>query len=219
MTSAASPTSTPARRTQEQRSAQTRARVLDAAIECLVADGYAATTTKAVAERAGVTRGAILHHFPSHNDLVAAAVTHLAVKRAEEALHEFTTIAEGTDLVGQSLDLLWRLHQGPLFAATIELMIASRTDRQLATEVEKVEPVVGAYLSAVGTSLSPKGIDRQKFLDFAGTALDAVQGLLISGYSANDPMRREQRWQRLRKHLLWLGEHELAASLAGSDQP
>ncbi|MDT5024109.1 MAG: hypothetical protein QOE61_535, partial [Micromonosporaceae bacterium] len=54
-----------ARRTQEQRSAEMRVRLLDATIECLVEYGYAGTTTPRVAEKAGVTRGAQVHHFPS----------------------------------------------------------------------------------------------------------------------------------------------------------
>jgi AcrR family transcriptional regulator len=69
------------RRTQEQRSAQMRARLLDATIECLVKYGYAGTTTPRVAEMAGVTRGAQVHHFGSKNELVLAALKHLAAKR------------------------------------------------------------------------------------------------------------------------------------------
>src|SRR5690242_5936361 len=65
------------RRTQEQRRAETRAKLLDAAIESLLEVGYAATTTRAVAQRAGVSSGAQTHHFPRRVDLVAAAVEHL----------------------------------------------------------------------------------------------------------------------------------------------
>ena len=65
-----------ARRTQGQRSAETRARLLDATIDCLVTYGYNGTTTPRVAEMAGVTRGAQVHHFGSKNDLVIAALQH-----------------------------------------------------------------------------------------------------------------------------------------------
>ena len=73
-----------ARRTQDERTAETRARVLDAAIECLIDEGYPGTTTKRIAERTGVSRGAQQHHFPKRHDLVIQAVTHLANRRLAE---------------------------------------------------------------------------------------------------------------------------------------
>lgn len=72
----------PIRRAQAGRSAATRARLLDATIECLVEHGYTGTTTTAVAQRAGVSRGAQLHHYGTREQLVAAAVGHLAEQRA-----------------------------------------------------------------------------------------------------------------------------------------
>src|SRR3954466_4512427 len=73
------------RRTQAERSAATVDALLDATIECLVEDGYANTTTSRVAERAGVSRGAHLHHFQTRSALVAAAVARLSALRAEQA--------------------------------------------------------------------------------------------------------------------------------------
>ena len=72
------------RRTQEERSAATQTRLLDAAVECLVELGYGATTTTVVAERAGVSRGAQLHHFATRADLVGAAVQHVFAGLTED---------------------------------------------------------------------------------------------------------------------------------------
>ncbi|RDI68073.1 TetR/AcrR family transcriptional regulator [Nocardia pseudobrasiliensis] len=124
------------RRTQEQRSAATQTKVMDATIECLREYGYRGTTTLLVAERAGVTRGALLHHYRSREDLVAAAVRYLAVKRVREALETFGRLTLSEDVVPQALDLLWRMHQGPVFAAVLELWVAARTDDVLAGQVE-----------------------------------------------------------------------------------
>ena len=66
------------RRSQAERSAATREALLDATIDCLIEEGYASTTTSRVAERAGLSRGAHLHHFQTRNALVAAAVEQLA---------------------------------------------------------------------------------------------------------------------------------------------
>jgi len=68
------------RQTNEARSARTRGKVLDATIDCLLELGYANTTTTLISERAGVSRGAQLHHFPTKAELVAAAVEHLATR-------------------------------------------------------------------------------------------------------------------------------------------
>src|SRR5436190_18849808 len=76
----------PPRRTQAERRATTRTALLDATIDCLVEEGYAGTTTTRIVERAGVSRGAQVHHFPTKAELVAEAVRHLAGKRIEEFL-------------------------------------------------------------------------------------------------------------------------------------
>src|SRR3954466_10209016 len=80
------------RRTQEERSASTRALLLDATIDCLIEVGYSATTTTVIAERAGVSRGAQLHHYPTKAELVAAAVEHLADRLGEELREEITQL-------------------------------------------------------------------------------------------------------------------------------
>lgn len=66
---------------QEERSRVMRARLLEATVELLVERGFAGTSTTLVSERAGVSRGAQLHHFPTKNDLVVAAVEHLTAVR------------------------------------------------------------------------------------------------------------------------------------------
>ena len=71
------------RRTQAERSATTQRLLLDATVACLVELGYGGTTTAAVAERAGVSRGAQLHHYGTRQRLMGAAVEHLAARRLE----------------------------------------------------------------------------------------------------------------------------------------
>jgi len=68
---------------QEERSRVMRERLLDAAVECLIECGYSGTSTTLVSERAGVSRGAQLHHFPSRADLLVAAVEHVAQARGD----------------------------------------------------------------------------------------------------------------------------------------
>src|SRR5580765_8011560 len=96
----------PSRRSQAQRSATTRQALLDATVACLVEDGYASTTTSRVAERAGVSRGAHLHHFQTRNALVAAAMERLAERRHAELLAAAERLPGGRERLVQGLDLL-----------------------------------------------------------------------------------------------------------------
>src|ERR1044071_1944193 len=119
------------RRTQEERSASTRARLLDATLDCLSDLGYARTTTTEIAERAGVSRGAQLHHFPTKADLVTTAVEHIFERRTEEFKKAFATLPAGIDRTAAAVDLLWSMVSGPTFYAWLELVVAARTDAEL----------------------------------------------------------------------------------------
>ncbi|MEC3913152.1 helix-turn-helix domain-containing protein [Nocardia sp. CDC153] len=189
------------RRTQEQRSTEMRTRLLDATIECLVEYGYAGTTTPRVAERAGVTRGAQVHHFGSKNDLVVAAVSHLAQRRTEAAMQEINRMRAGDDPLGTALEFMWELHQGPLFIAAVELWVAARTDRLLAAEVEKVEPFVNNAVLLAVAQLVPNELYRKSVRDFAYTAMDTLRGILVSNFISPDPERAHRRWLRASAHL------------------
>ncbi|GEM32887.1 putative TetR-family transcriptional regulator [Nocardia neocaledoniensis NBRC 108232] len=186
----------PQRRTQEQRSSEMRVRLLDATIDCLVEYGYAGTTTPRVAERAGVTRGAQVHHFGSKHDLVVAAIKHLAERRVAAAMSEMTQVRVGDDPVGAALEFLWDLHQGPLFIATVELWVAGRTDPVLAAAMEEVEPVVNTAVLRAIAELIPDDLHRKGARDFTYTAMDALRGILVANFVVPDPERAHRRWRR-----------------------
>jgi AcrR family transcriptional regulator len=119
------------RRTQEERSAATRARLLDAAVECLVELGYGGTTTTVVAERAGVSRGAQLHHFATRAQLVGAAVQHVFAGLTDDYQQGFARVAARTDRVRGAIDLLWSIYLEPRHLAALDLYLAARTDAEL----------------------------------------------------------------------------------------
>jgi AcrR family transcriptional regulator len=177
-----------------------RTRLLDATIDCLVKYGYAGTTTPRVAELAGVTRGAQVHHFGSKNDLVIAALKHLAAKRTAAAVAEVGELAAAHDPLGTVLDLLWEIHQGPMFIATVELWVAGRTDPSLGREVAKFESIVQNSLIAAVAEFVPQEINKP-MLDFLYTAMDALRGILIASYVDVDPSRARRRWDRAAANL------------------
>src|SRR5947209_10129289 len=108
------------RRTQQERRETTRAALLDATIECLIEYGYAGVTTLRVVERAGVSRGAQVHHFPTKAQLVAEAVGHLTRRMSADLARRLDTLPSGARRLDAALDLLWRVHSGPLFQAAVE---------------------------------------------------------------------------------------------------
>ncbi|HEY8217304.1 MAG TPA: TetR family transcriptional regulator [Acidimicrobiia bacterium] len=117
----------------------TRAALLDAAIESICADGYAAVTTSEIARRAGVSRGAQLHHFPTKAELMTAAIEHLLALRVQEFREAFTAEALRGDLVDDGIDLLWTMFEGPAFVAWVELWVAARTDPDLAVAMADMD--------------------------------------------------------------------------------
>jgi AcrR family transcriptional regulator len=188
-------------RTQEERSAAMRVRLLDATVDCLVEYGYAGTTTTRVADRAGVTRGAQVHHFPTKADLVTSAIRHLAQKRTEVAMAELDRLRASSDPVGDALQLMWEMHQGPVFSATVELWVASRTDPELRRQMAAVEPIATSSLVDFGKALMPEHTGHHEFLHAVYTAMDVVRGILIASWATRDQDELEARWERGRRHL------------------
>lgn len=121
----------PKRRSQADRTAATRAALLDATLECLVEVGFSGTTTTEVARRAGVSLGALVHHFPAKSDLLAAAVQHVLERRQADFRKAMADADMGADRLSTAIDLLWKQYDSPTFTAWLELWVAARTDAEL----------------------------------------------------------------------------------------
>jgi AcrR family transcriptional regulator len=124
-------TSATARRTQAERRAATRTALLQATIDCLVELGYAGTTTNEIQQRAGVSRGALTHHFASKAELLLAAMDHLYEDHSASVRDAAGRLPVGRERIRPAIWLLWERFDGPLFYAAMELWIAARTDPEL----------------------------------------------------------------------------------------
>jgi AcrR family transcriptional regulator len=127
------------RRTQAERTATTRAALLGATVDSLVERGYHATTTSDVARRAGVSYGALLHHFPTKAHLLCAAVGHVLDQRITEFRKAMADLPPDALTHEAAIDVLWSMFQGPTFLAWLELWVAARTDADIADEVARVD--------------------------------------------------------------------------------
>jgi AcrR family transcriptional regulator len=143
------------RRTQAQRVAETRLKLLDATVECLADVGYARMTTADVAVRAGLSRGAQLYHFQSKAELVATAVDHLLDKLHAQFLDAVAKLSGGADRAAAMVDILWQVMNEPTFSAWLELMMAARTDAELAPKMAEVENRFVARIAVTFFQLFP----------------------------------------------------------------
>jgi len=121
-------------RWQQQKSARTRLRLVEAAIDCLVEGGYSRLTTQGVAERTGVSRGAMHHHFPTRMDLVEAVVEHVFYERMRLFLDDYlSSLARSSEaeMLAIAAAAHWRSVHSREYAAYLELAVAARTDAEL----------------------------------------------------------------------------------------
>nr|WP_204332428.1 TetR/AcrR family transcriptional regulator [Geodermatophilus sabuli] len=131
--------------------------ILDAAVACLVEDGYAGASTLAVQARAGVSRGRLLHHFPSRAELLVAAAEHLSTTvLAEVQLRAAALMADqpaGPERVDRAIDLMWATFREPPFWAAVELWTAARTDPELRVALRAEERRLRAAIRAVADGI------------------------------------------------------------------
>lgn len=203
---------TPVRRTQEERSASTRAALLDAAIECLVEYGYEGTTTGRVCERAGLSRGAHLHHFGTRPALVAAALEELAMRRLEEIRGEVASLPSGDERVEQALDAIWGWFTGPLFQASIDLAAAARTDEELRAQLAPVETRLSqGTLLCCREMLAGGGEDRSRD-QLIQMTLGTVRGLALLPILHPGSRSAAKQWAFARDRIAELFRAQAAAA-------
>jgi AcrR family transcriptional regulator len=195
------------RRNQAERSATTRQALLDATLECLVQDGYANTTTARVAERAGVSRGAHLHHFQTRDALLAAAAEHLTLRRGEKLLEAADALPSGPDRVARGLDLLWESYANPLYQATLDLWTHGRTDEELRQHLIPIERQLDRQTMELARRLFPDAAARADFEHVIELALATIRGLVVLDTLHAGGTRAAKQWASCRGQLVELFEN------------
>ena len=191
-----------AHRTQAQRREQTRTALLDATIDSLVEVGYARTSVQEICARAGVSKGAVQHHFTAKAELMAAAVEHLTTKlrrRLAASLDELPGCGTGGTGVAAAIDLLWAGYSGTLSTAVTELWVAARTDPELRAAIRPVDRALGRatleHVTQVAGELPPERAEMLFWL-----TVNLTRGLALDAELGGDPNRRRQlldEWKRI----------------------
>jgi len=187
---------------------------LDAAIDCLVEYGYAKTTTRRIAERAGVSAGALQHHFASKAALLGELIGYIRAKSMSEMF------AEGLPSTRSSrkrqellLDRMWRIYRGPPFTALIELGIGARTDPELLQHIAVPHDETARLNAIAAPILFPEHAERPELIPLIVSGQSTMRGLALLGLAGEaDP---DPLWPATRAHIMAmnaqvLGDPELS---------
>jgi len=191
--------STTTRVPQEERTRAMRQRLLEATVELLVERGFSGTTTTLVSERAGVSRGAQLHHFPTKNDLVVAAVSHLTEIRGSDLEAAAAKLPQGRGRTAAVVQMLGEHFVSPVFIAALELWVAARTDAALHDAVAPLEQRVGRETHRLTVELLGADDSDPQVRALVQATLDLVRGLGLADTLGDDARRRRRilkEWAR-----------------------
>jgi AcrR family transcriptional regulator len=192
------------RRTQAERRAGTRAALLEATIDCLVEDGYARTTTRRIAQRAGVTLGAVHHHFGSKVGLLGEARRYITTKWSEELLAKVPPESLPVQTRHeQMLDQAWESYKGRYFQAALEIVVAARTDPELRQTGTDAIRHLSRWNEISGSVMAPEAAGEPGLAELMATGQATMRGLaLLTFGNEADP---DEAWPATRAHLLALG--------------
>jgi AcrR family transcriptional regulator len=141
---------------QARKSASTRLQIVEATLRCFIDLGYFRTTTALIASNAGLSRGAMLHHFPTRADVVRAAVEHLHTKRLKAFRTAVESLPSGTNRLHGTLEAYWEQSNHPMYAVFLELAVAARTDSELAAILAPAEAAFERELRRTAMDLFPE---------------------------------------------------------------
>ena len=188
---------------KQDRSVATRERLLDAAVDELLASGYAGLTTSAVSSRAGVSRGAQQHHFPHKDVLIAEAMRHLAERQIAELSRVFDTAPRGRVRTAHALDAIYAAYGGPLFAATVELSLASHHEPNLEPIIREHERAVSRTMTEAASRIFTAEVRASPgFSARWATALGSARGIAMLRLLGHPKDAVDRQWASARRVLI-----------------
>lgn len=197
-----------------ERTAETRSRVIGATLDVLLERGYARCTTSDIADRAGVSRGALSHHFETKEALVAEAVESQLDESTAAIRSLADEVASGRLPLDVFLDRLWEMFRGRLFLVTLEHVTEARHNGPLR---ERLVPVVRDFHSALDeiwrSYFERAGLSEAEIETTLNATLCLMRGMGLQTVLRDDPayFDRLLAW--------WKGELARLVSPRIADQP
>lgn len=177
---------------QQRKSIQTRVAILEAAVDCLERHGYARTTTQMIAQTAEISRGAMLHHYATKQELIAAVIDYTFYKRMEQFIVRIGELTEEARVREQAgIELYWQSVCSREFTAYLELSMAARTDDELREIfLPKAQRFVKIERETVLAAF-PEWSDRLELYELAmDFCIASMEGLLLNREVWSDRPRR-----------------------------
>lgn len=180
---------------KQDRSRATRQRLLEATIDCLAERGWAAATVAVVAERAGVSRGAAQHHFPTREDLITAALEYMFDTRSGQAIEEAATLPEPVCGVARTQAVVAGLvesYTSPLFKAALQVWTHAAADPALRERIVPLEARFGR--ASHRRAVKALGADDSDPVahHLVQATLDMARGLGLADVLTDDSARRKR---------------------------
>jgi len=171
-----------------------RARLIQATIDILFENSYAASTTIEVAKRAKVSRGAMLHHFPSRVDLLLATAEHIILQQRQYRIEKVASVENNWKRFVAAADVSWDVQKQPDTIALMEIMMAARSDRDLQKRMAPLLREMNAMRAESAARFATTlGVTDVKALDdLILLHLASLRGLAISLMFTQDPDEVEQ---------------------------
>lgn len=180
------------REPRQERSRATRARLLGAAVECLAERGVAGATVGAVAHRAGVSRGAAQHHFPTREDLLLAALRHMVDGRGAELRRRVEAVPEGPGRTEAVVQMVVDAFSGNGFNAALQLWAGAASDPALRARVIPLEEQVGRQVHRAVVELLGADESVPGTREAVQATLDLARGLGLANLLTDDGPRRRR---------------------------
>lgn len=181
-----------AREPKQDRSRVTRQRLLEATIDSLAEQGWVATTVGVVAERAGVSRGATQHHFPTREDLITGALEYMFDTRMDSARREAQEIPAGPGRTTLVVERLVEYYTGPMFKAALQVWTAASADPELRDRIVPLEERFGRRAHKM--AVENLGVDDNDPVThrLVQATLDLARGLGLADVLTDDARRRAE---------------------------
>jgi AcrR family transcriptional regulator len=181
---------------KQARSHATRRRLLDAAVEVLVEEGYSEVSAASVARRAGVSRGAHQHHFANRQALVIESIRYMSARQLEYLQEEIGALLHGRSRVSGALELIFEMYSGSFLTAMLELSLAARNDRELKAAIAEEEKAMSLTIHQLGVEVLGTEAFASSELSHRWTAAMAtIRGIAILGVLRHSKATIDRQWR------------------------
>jgi AcrR family transcriptional regulator len=179
--------------TRAQQRAGTRQAILDATVALLIDEGYAALSTRRVAERAGIAQSTLMHHFPAREAFLVDAVTHLAERLNAEAVAQLADLPSAAAVI----DAGWQAFTSPAAVAAAQLWAAAWAEPELAAALREAEERLAVIIIESAGAQFPHAVGRPEALAMLDAAVTLIRGFVMQIPVAGRE-EVEARWQAVR---------------------